>query len=359
MKSQLNSRIVLLFSLILLFQACDWFGGEEDKPQKKSTEFVFTVDTLKTLAQFQVNDLDVIDDTSFVVTGFFAEDDENGNTKNVYNQIWWGKKKGYEFKSEKLIGNNNNVYEIIALDYFENKLDFYVFGAFSLVAIKSNNSYSYHYLGSNINGDQSYEHAELIRPGEFYLYGRNGSLVYYKDGRFTKIDTGTSLTLSHASKSNNDDDIYFYLSPKTPAQVIDSAFYTVGLLKVNQTNVVSKFNMSVLQQMDYPFFIQQLLIENDSLFIYGNQGIYYYSESKPSIELIRNELLSSASFINANDGFSHLLGQITYWQDGINYKQQLPNTIPLRDLYFMDYKNNRVTMINSSYNIITGIRRDE
>ncbi|NCP85488.1 MAG: hypothetical protein GW823_11500, partial [Bacteroidetes bacterium] len=106
-------------------------------------------------------------------------------------------------------------------------------------------------------------------------------------------------------------------------------------------------------------FIQQLLIENDSLFIYGNQGIYYYSESKPSIELIRNELLSSASFINANDGFSHLLGQITYWQDGINYKQQLPNTIPLRDLYFMDYKNNRVTMINSSYNIITGIRRDE
>jgi len=356
MKSQLNSRIVLLFSLILLFQACDWFGGEEDKPQKKSTEFVFTVDTLKQFSQFEVNDLDVIDDTSFVVTGFFVERNEDGSTKHRYNQIWWGKKKGYEFKTIRRLSGNKIYLEDAQLDYFAGNYNYSVYGAGPSLVLNNNGVIEDFYLGSNVNGDRSYEHAELIRPGEFYLYGLNGSLVYYKDGRFTKIDTGTSLTLSHASKSNNNNDIYFYLSPKTPAQIIDSAFYTVGLLKVNQTNVVSKFNWSVLQQMDYPFFIQQLLIENDSLFIYGNQGIYYYSESNPSLELIRNELLSGASFITANDGFLHLLGQITYWYNNLKYRQTLPDSVPLQDLYYMDYKGNRVTMINSQFHIINGER---
>ena len=203
MKIREAYKITLLISLILLFQACDWFGGEDDKPQEKSTEFVFTVDTLKTLAQFQVNDLDVIDDTSFVVTGFFVENDENGNTKNVYNQIWWGKKKGYEFKTEKIIGDNNNVYESTALYFYEGNKEYSIFGVGPLLAIQQNGAYSYHYLGSNINGDRHYEHAKIIRPGEFYLYGRNGSLVYYKDGRFTKIDTGTDADLSLSTYSRD------------------------------------------------------------------------------------------------------------------------------------------------------------
>jgi len=203
MKSQLNSRIVLLFSLILLFQACDWFGGEEDKPQKKSTEFVFTVDTLKQFSQFEVNDLDVIDDTSFVVTGFFVERNEDGSTKHRYNQIWWGKKKGYEFKTIRRLSGNKIYLEDAQLDYFAGNYNYSVYGAGPSLVLNNNGVIEDFYLGSNVNGDRSYEHAELIRPGEFYLYGRNGSLVYYKDGRFTKIDTGTDADLSLSTYSRD------------------------------------------------------------------------------------------------------------------------------------------------------------
>jgi len=350
--------MTLLFSLILLFQACDWFGGEEDKPQKKSTEFVFTVDTLKTLAQFQVNDLDVIDDTSFVITGYFIENNEDGSIKNEYNQIWWGKKKGYEFKAEKTVSLNDSFDESGQLLFWQGNTEYSVFGGGASVAIKNGKQYSYHFLIKNWGelNNSYYEHAELIRPGEFYLYGRNGSLVYYKDGTFTKIVTGTTLTISHSAPSPNGS-FYFYLSPKESNEPIDSTFYNAGILKVNQTTIESIYLWSVLKQIDYPQFIHELLVERDSLFIYGNRGIYAYNDS--SLSIIKKQFFSGASFLNLNDGFTHLLGEISYWQDGLNYKQQLPNSIPLRDLYFMDYKNNRVTMINSRYNIITGVRRDE
>lgn len=98
----LNGRIktALLIAGILILQSCELFGQDE-KPQEKSTEFVFTVDTLKNLAQFQINDLDVIDDTSFVITGFFVENNEVEVQKILITKFGGERKRGMSLRVRK------------------------------------------------------------------------------------------------------------------------------------------------------------------------------------------------------------------------------------------------------------------
>jgi hypothetical protein len=319
MKSQLNSRILLLFSLILLFQACDWFGKDsrdDIETTKKTSEFVFTVDSLRQFSQFEVNDLDIIDDTSFVISGFFVEDDENGNTKNEYNQIWWGKKKGYEFKSEKLIGDNNYIYDIAALDYFDSKLNYFVFGASTLVAIKTSDSYSYHYYGSNINGDESYEDVELLRPGEFYLYGRNGSLAYYKDGTFSKIDTGIKQQFFFAGSKA--DTLILYSSDEPPSLFSDLTQYKQYLLLFKDGKEINRYVSDLTFNPNKPVFLRSISPYKEGWIIGSYNGVHTFNNLGEFKQRLEIPLLQWKG-----DGEGNFIGRryedesYFYW-DGVN-----------------------------------------
>jgi len=343
MKSQLKSRIVLLFSLILLFQACDWFGGEDDKPQKKSSEFVFEVDTLRHFYQFFVNDLDIIDDTSFVITGnFLVEDedgnivDEDGNIINEYNQIWWGKKKGYEFKAIRLYLGNDYYLESTEFAYFAGNHTYSVSGSGPSFVINSNGAIQEINLGSNINGDMSYRHVELIRPGEFYLYGLNGSMGYYKDGNFTKIDT--KLWFTNYTAASKLDTVHVYALQDSIPFFGDMSKYKQVLITYYKGEEISRYETDLTSNTNKPFLFRSILPERIGWVVAGNNGIFTFT--KPGE--FKRVNTTGAFFLNG-DGEGNFIGRkisdesFFYW-DG-STQTELPKFDNLFDSYLdADYK---------------------
>jgi len=348
--------MTLLFSLILLFQACDWFGGEDDKPQKKSSEFVFTVDTLKQFSQFEVNDLDVIDDTSFVVTGFFVENYENGNTKNVYNQIWWGKKKGYEYKTEKFLVDENYYLESARLEYFAGDHNYYAFGIGPSVVINDKNVIKYlTFYSTNSDIDKlQYQNIELIRPGEFYLYGRNGSLVYYKDGRFTKIAVSDSVDLIRAHWATDTLAIWGY-KKNSDGDYFENQLFSV----TNKTNVqlIKTWNLSIA--VDQPFYIYEIIKDQGQWqFLSQRGGLYDFSFHTNTFKRVWGDWFVSASINERNDFIGILLeGTVGYFSNNTLYPiykfdPEDPFSFPTR----AKYKGNLV-LFQHYQRIFIGVRK--
>jgi len=344
----------LLFSLILLFQACDWFGGEDDKPQEKSTEFVFTVDTLKTLAQFQVNDLDVIDDTSFVITGYFIENNEDGSIKNEYNQIWWGKNKGYEFKQMPQKASEDEIILTGRAEFFAGNNDYYIYGGSGRVGINENNNTSLFYLDPKLFGNIFYEHAELIRPGEFYLYGRNGSLVYYKDGRFTKIAVSDSVDLIRAHWATDTLAIWGY-KKNSDGDYFENQLFSV----TNKTNVqlIKTWNLSIA--VDQPFYIYEIIKDQGQWqFLSQRGGLYDFSFHTNTFKRVWGDWFVSASINERNDFIGILLeGTVGYFSNNTLYPiykfdPEDPFSFPTR----AKYKGNLV-LFQHYQRIFIGVRK--
>jgi len=281
-RSKTDFRIFTLIGLALfVLNSCDLFG-QDDGPKPKSTEFVFTIDTLKQFSQFEVNDLDVIDDTSFVITGFFVESNTDGSTKNVYNQIWWGKKKGYEFRAMPQLHSDNSIITTSRIYYFAGNATYHVYGGSSRYSIYENGGYKHQRLQDG-DGFFTFDNIELIRPGEFYLFGRNGSLAYYKDGTFTKIDAGTDMNFYCAGYNGKQTLLYGRYPPLHPkynrdslsqilivlegTQLIEEQRLTYALTDTNPTNIRTIYwqdnywllgSGSGIFSLTYPFSAQKI-----------------------------------------------------------------------------------------------------
>jgi len=298
-----------------------------------------------------VNDLDVIDDTSFVVTGFFVENYENGNTKNVYNQIWWGKKKGYEYKTEKFLVDENYYLESARLEYFAGDHNYYAFGIGPSVVINDKNVIKYLtvYSTNSDIGKLQYQNIELIRPGEFYLYGRNGSLVYYKDGRFTKIDTGTDMNFFCTGSNGTETLLYANYEPLHPKYHPDSLAQSIFRLNKNKIIDIHKFTYALTSTN--PAAIRNIYWQNDFWLIGAGSGIFTLNYPFNATKI--RDVWSDALYHDGEGNFIAKDLRDRNWYFLENTETQLPNLNP-KDFHLKsDYKG-RLFIESFSHEVTLG-----
>jgi len=334
--------MALLFSLILLFQACDWFGGNKE-PERK-TQFSFQLDTLKgIIGSFE--DLHIFDDTSFVIVGKFH--DNNTSPITSFNQIWWGNKRGVYYKSVL----TQSLFELVEgnLRFFNGTHLNYVYGGTNAYSTFKNGTYSYYLVSRDINNPLIFTGSTFINENDFYLYGKKGVLGLHKNGVFHRIETNTDLDFTKAVWHG--DSLLLY-----GLQVYETfKSEQAGLFVVKDTLAKAIDRWGYEQENKKPFYPNTLLWENDSYYFFGQEGIYRFTNQQFVMEEFL--LIGYGQFASRSEGAYILYdGRIYYYLEREIHEQAIPYAPETTYINHVAFKGNLMVANTINRYIIIGTR---
>jgi len=333
--------MTLLFSLILLFQACDWFGGNKE-PERK-TQFNFQLDTLKEITG-SFEDLHIFDDTSFVIVGKFH--DNNTSPITSFNQIWWGNKRGVYYKSVL----TQSLFELVEgnLRFFNGTHLNHVYGGTNAYSTFKNGTYSYYLVSRDIENPLIFTGSTFINENDFYLYGKKGVLGLHKNGVFHRIETNTDLDFTKAVWHGDSLLLYgiqFYDTFKSEQ---------AGLIVVKDTLATSIDRWGYEQENKKPFYTRNVLWEYGKYYFFGQEAIYRYENNAFNSEDIFP--MGYGDFETRDEGVFNYYGKLIYYLNSELYEQEIGTEPSTTYINHVAFKGNLMVANTINRYIIIGTR---